>query len=82
MLAPGAPLVVTALNADFYPDLPCAYDDWCAVPEYDSGEAACPDMVVCMYDERAFRDLLESVFGAVATWPGAGAAVMFAECYV
>jgi SAM-dependent methyltransferase len=81
MLKPGAPFITTALDRAFYPDLPCAYDYWRDVPQYGVGHP-CPDEVVCMYDEAAFRELLETVFGAVAIWHSDSAAVMFAECYI
>lgn len=80
MLKPGAPLVLTVLDADYYPDLIVPYARWRDVPAFGTA-AARSEIVKCMYDEATFGDLLGAVFGAESwrIWRAQSEAVLFAE---
>ena len=78
MLREGGAVVTCVLDADRHPHIDPLWRDWRDMPEWgDGGENT--QMVQCMFDETAYRDLLESVFADVTIWRTAQGGVLYAE---
>jgi len=79
MMKPGAPLISSALDAKLHPYIKTPYAHWCDVPEWGPTVRRCPEMVVCMFDEANYAELLGTVFAHSRIWRTPNGAVMFAE---
>lgn len=79
MMKPGAPLLTSALDAARHPHFEVPYAHWRDVPEWGPTVRGCPEMVVCMYDEAAYRELLGSVFARSRLWRSPNGGIIFAE---
>jgi hypothetical protein len=79
MMKPGAPLISSALDAKLHPYIKAPYAHWRDVPEWGPTVRGCPEMVVCMFDEANYAELLGTVFAHSRIWRTPNGAVMFAE---
>ena len=78
MLREGGAVVTCVLDADRNPDAHPLWQDWRDMPEWGDGDEN-TQTVQCMFDEAAYRDLLESVFADVTIWRTAQGGVLYAE---